>query len=590
MTAGQSETEPLLAPRPQPSDAAEEDLAKSLVVAKPRSTWHLVLLAIGIGGLQVAWSVDMSSGSPYLLSLGMSKVLLGFVRLAGPVMGIVVQPYVGMLSDRSRFTWGRRRPFIVAGTIWSITSIMFLAWVSEIVAAVVGEDSRAILVRGLAFVAVYSLELGLNIIEPTLRALIVDTAPDQQEAANGMASRGIAVGNIVGFLAGSVDLMEWLPPWLGNTQFRVLCAFASLVLAATILTTVLCIHESPGGASAKTAGGTEEGEIFPRGPHGSSDGGHAPHVIGLGGYLSETANVVAGLSEQIRKLCAVQLFACFAFYPVLFYASMYVAEIYVEPFLEKNPHMSPKELDRLYEKGTQKGSAALFGSSIVMLATTVLFPLLVEPTYDSQEVARNPSGWRKWFPISGLTLKRVWIASLMLLSGILCMAPFVKTAEVASYLVVSLGYTWAIFAWAPFAIIGADRREAEMAARLAASERPLLSGDGDGNGQGGRRRIRRRLRGSDAERAHPAAVRGSDEEQDRAGAILGIHNMAMCTAQLASTGVALIVFGIWQQPRGTPRDHSLGIILGLSGVAGLVSVWVARGIRGRAASTVTSDV
>ncbi|CAI4219177.1 unnamed protein product [Parascedosporium putredinis] len=480
MTAGQGETEPLLAPRPQPSDAAEEELAKSLVVAKPRSAWHLVLLAIGIGGLQVAWSVDMSSGSPYLLSLGMSKVLLGFVRLAGPVMGIVVQPYVGMLSDKSRFTWGRRRPFIVAGTIWSITSIMFLAWVSEIVTAVVGGQQG-------------NSGQGVGI----RSTLIVDTAPDQQEAANGMASRGIAVGNIVGFLAGSVDLMEWLPPWLGNTQFRVLCAFASLILAATILTTVLCIHESPGGASAKTAGGTEEGEIFPRGPHGSSDGGHAPQVIGLGGYLSETANVVAGLSEQIRKLCAVQLFACFAF--------------------------------------------------------------------------TRCSSTRQC-----LTLKRAWIASLMLLSGILCLAPFVKTAEVASYLVASLGYTWAIFAWAPFAIIGADRREAEMAARLAASERPLLSGDGDGSGQGGRRRLRRRLRGSDAERAHPAAVCGSDE-QDRAGAILGIHNMAMCTAQLASTGVALIVFGIWQQPRGTPRDHSLGIILGVSGVAGLVSVWVARG-------------
>lgn len=528
-----------------------------------RSTWYLILLSIGIGGLQVAWSVDMSSGSPYLLSLGMSKVLLAFVRLAGPVMGIAVQPYVGMLSDKSRFSWGKRRPFIVAGTFWAIASIMFLAWVREIIG-----NGVTVAVKVAAFLAVYSLEFGLNTIEPTLRALIIDCAPGQQEAANGMASRSIAVGNIIGFLAGSIDLRTYLPAkFFGDTQFKALCAFASLVLAFTILVTAVCVHEiDPNKAyGGEEEEGEGEGEEDPYGGRG---------IMGLQRYLKETIGAVGALSKQIRTLCTVQLFACFAFYPVLFYASMYVAEIFVEPYLRENPHIDPTELDRLYEEGTREGTSALFANAVLMLGTTVLGPLIVEPTYDDageyEDRVVSRWSWRLLLPIRGLTLKRAWIASLVLLAGILLAAPFVETVGLAATLVALLGYTWAMFAWAPFAIIGADRRDEAVDGAVEApcyDPRPLLSGDDDDDGI------------IPAVRESVVIVR-----QDRAGAILGIHNMAMCTAQLASTGVSLLVFGVWQKPRGTPGDQSLGILLGVSGVAGVVAVWLARGIRGRARS------
>ena len=50
-----------------------------------KSVWYLILLTLGIGGLQIVWSVELSNGSPYLLSLGMSKSLLAFVWIAGPL-------------------------------------------------------------------------------------------------------------------------------------------------------------------------------------------------------------------------------------------------------------------------------------------------------------------------------------------------------------------------------------------------------------------------------------------------------------------------------------------------------------------------
>jgi solute carrier family 45 protein 1/2/4 len=66
-----------------------------------KSVWYLIILTISLGGLQIAWSVELSNGSPYLLSLGLSKSLMALVWIAGPLSGTLVQPYVGVRSDLS---------------------------------------------------------------------------------------------------------------------------------------------------------------------------------------------------------------------------------------------------------------------------------------------------------------------------------------------------------------------------------------------------------------------------------------------------------------------------------------------------------
>ena len=63
----------------------------------------------------------------------MSKALLAVVWLAGPATGVAVQPYIGIVSDRSRISWGKRRPFMVAGTIGTIISSILLSYARDIV-------------------------------------------------------------------------------------------------------------------------------------------------------------------------------------------------------------------------------------------------------------------------------------------------------------------------------------------------------------------------------------------------------------------------------------------------------------------------
>jgi len=134
-----------------------------------KSLWYMILLTISIGGLQLAWAVELSNGTPYLLSLGLSKSLMALVWIAGPLSGALVQPYVGILSDNCRSPWGKRTPFMIAGSAATIISLLALAWAREIVGgflSIFGVDraSQGVKVSIIVFAVlwVYILDFSIN--------------------------------------------------------------------------------------------------------------------------------------------------------------------------------------------------------------------------------------------------------------------------------------------------------------------------------------------------------------------------------------------------------------------------------------------
>ena len=134
-----------------------------------KSLWYMILLTISIGGLQLAWSVELAAGTPYLLSLGLSKSLMALVWIAGPLSGALVQPYVGILSDNCRSPWGKRTPFMVAGSVATIVSLLALSWAREIVGgflSIFGADraSQGVKVSIIVFAVlwVYILDFSIN--------------------------------------------------------------------------------------------------------------------------------------------------------------------------------------------------------------------------------------------------------------------------------------------------------------------------------------------------------------------------------------------------------------------------------------------
>ena len=136
---------------------------------KSKSVFYLFILTLSIGGLQIAWATELSNGSPYLLSLGMSKSLLAFVWIAGPITGVLVQPYVGIRSDNSRNKWGKRIPFMVVGAFATAISFIALAWAGEIVHGLLGlfgadPESHGVQVCTIiwAILFVYALDFAIN--------------------------------------------------------------------------------------------------------------------------------------------------------------------------------------------------------------------------------------------------------------------------------------------------------------------------------------------------------------------------------------------------------------------------------------------
>ena len=136
---------------------------------RSKSVFYLFILTLAIGGLQMSWSVETSNGSPFLLSLGMSKSLLALVWIAGPLGGVLVQPYIGIRSDNCRVSWGKRRPFMVVGATATAVSFLALACSKEIVHGFLGifgadPESRGVQVCTIiwATIFVYVLDFAIN--------------------------------------------------------------------------------------------------------------------------------------------------------------------------------------------------------------------------------------------------------------------------------------------------------------------------------------------------------------------------------------------------------------------------------------------
>ncbi|OTB06821.1 hypothetical protein M426DRAFT_72040 [Hypoxylon sp. CI-4A] len=534
--------------------AAQEDEFQST-----KSIWYLLLLTISIGGLQVAWAVELSNGTPYLLSLGLSKSLMALVWVAGPLTGTLVQPYVGMLSDSCRISWGKRKPFMLGGAVATSLAYMFLAWIREIIGGIfslfgVDPESHGVKVTiiVIAVIWIYVLDVAVNTVQASIRAFIVDCASShQQEAANSMASRLVGMGNIIGYICGGIDLPKYL--WFfGGSQFKDLCAIASIALCSTIALSTTVVKE--------------------RNPQ--LDERPASDRPGIVSFFVKIFASIKRLPPQVSKVCIVQFAAWIGFFPMLFYTSSYIGEIYVQPFLEANPHMTPEELDELYEKATRVGTFALLIFAITSLATNVLLPFFIDPTYDNNPVINNAhadsegsftdgKGFLARLVIPGFTLRRAWMFSEVLFAFAMFCTVLVRSVEAATVLIGLIGITWALALWAPWAIISAEISRREILYRARKQQMTALA-RGEPLDAGG---------SSDGLIEQESRLQADEDAPDQAGVILGIHNMAIASPQFIATLGSSIIFRLFQKPRGVPGDHSIGMVLACGGFFALIAAY-----------------
>lgn len=97
---------------------------------------RILQMNLGFFGLQFSFGLQQANMGPIYSYLGASEASLPLLQLAGPVTGLLVQPLVGALSDRTASRWGRRTPYFVVGAIMCSLALFLMPLSTSLMMAV----------------------------------------------------------------------------------------------------------------------------------------------------------------------------------------------------------------------------------------------------------------------------------------------------------------------------------------------------------------------------------------------------------------------------------------------------------------------
>ncbi len=266
---------------------------------KPRlSFWQIWNMSFGFLGIQFGFALQGGFMSRIFQTLGADKDAIPFLWIAAPLTGLLVQPIVGYLSDR---TWhpkfGRRKPFFFIGAVLSTIALFFAPYSSAL---------------WMAAGALWILDASINISMEPFRALVADKLPDSQR------SYGFVVQTlIIGIGTWVASNLPWLMTLMGvpNTAAEgvvpdsVKYAFGvgAFILFTSILYTILTTDEYP----------PEDLEEFER---------EKSKNKGMFSGFAEIFQNIANMPSVMKKLGLVQFFSWFAFFTMWSFATPAITE------------------------------------------------------------------------------------------------------------------------------------------------------------------------------------------------------------------------------------------------------------------------
>lgn len=208
-------------------------------VLKKFTTAQFLNFALGFFGLQFAWQMRIILSGPVTESLGASPFIYGLIWLAGPFTGMVVQPIVGALSDKTVSPLGRRRPYLLGGAILASLALWIFpnsATVADFLHNFTGLNLPPLTALFIAAIMIWIIDACVNVAQGPYRALVPDVVPEEQYSlANSYISLAIGLGSVVA--AGTAPFLKWAFGY----QMSISAQFIMAALAFTLGMIWTCI-------------------------------------------------------------------------------------------------------------------------------------------------------------------------------------------------------------------------------------------------------------------------------------------------------------------------------------------------------------
>ena len=159
---------------------SENVTASSHSIPKPRLSFKQILnMSFGFFGIQFGFALQNANVSRIFQTLGAEIDKIGILWIAAPITGLLVQPVIGYLSDRTWHPrWGRRRPFFFIGALFSAIALFLMPQSS---------------VLWMAATLLWVLDASINISMEPFRAFVGDKLPSSQRTT-GFATQTFFIG------------------------------------------------------------------------------------------------------------------------------------------------------------------------------------------------------------------------------------------------------------------------------------------------------------------------------------------------------------------------------------------------------------
>ncbi|WP_075344267.1 MFS transporter [Tenacibaculum agarivorans] len=378
------------------------------------SFWEIWNMSFGFLGIQFGFALQGGFMSRIFQTLGASKDEIPLLWIAAPLTGLIVQPIIGYLSDRTWSPkWGRRRPYFLIGAILSSLALFFVP------------HSPALWV---AAGFLWVLDASINISMEPFRALVADKLPESQR------SYGFVVQTlIIGIGTWVASNLPWLVSTLGVSDsaaqgvvpmsVKIAFAIGGFVFLTSILYTVFTTSEYP----------PEDMEEFER------------EKVKKNQFIPDILNNIGSMPTTMKKLGVVQFFSWFAFFTMWSMANPALTEhVFEAPAPVKSEFNMDNDQDKkaydLANTKFQKASNSVGSYMGIYGLSSMAFALLLVVYTSKRRINR----------------KFVHMGSLILGGIGFLMMKFIPSHEYLSVSFILIGFAWGSILSMPYAMLSSS--------------------------------------------------------------------------------------------------------------------------------------